>query len=278
MYYAKGAPNCPCALWPFRENGGSAAGAGIFGARTREKEEKPKTETMMRMQWKQAVLVVMGSVALGGAACPAQTGAAGPAPTSAAPTAQARNGSEPEFSIGGSFYEALTANTTGNGTVQTTTNSEGGMLEMRYLQKPLLGFEFTYSYNPANQTIAPTASPNCGLNRTCADPTVPLTVKASEVGVDYVASKKIGSLRPFAVGGLGFFISSPANSKYEVQTVVRPAFIFGGGLDWAVASHFGVRVQFRDNIYHAPNLSNFNPATGQYTHTAEPMGGVYYNF
>jgi hypothetical protein len=233
---------------------------------------------MMRMQWTQAVLFVIGSAALGGAACQAQTGAAGQAQTNPAPAAQARSVSGPDFSIGGSFYEALNASTTGNGTVQTTTNSPGGMLEVRYLQAPLLGLEFTYSYNPANQTIAPLPSPGCGTYRTCADPTVPLTVKGSEVGVDYVASKKIGSIRPFAVGGLGFFISSPANSKYEVQTVVRPTFIFGGGLDWAVASHFGVRAQFRDNIYHAPNLSNFNPATGQYTHTAEPMGGVFYSF
>ena len=232
----------------------------------------------MRMQWKQAVLVVIGSAALVGVACPAQTGAAGPARTSAAPTAQARNASEPEFSIGGSFYEALTKSTTGNGTQQTATNNSGGMLEVRFLDRPLVGVEFTYSYNPADQTIAPTPAPNCGLFRTCADPTVPLTVKASEVGVDYVASKKIGRLRPFAVGGLGFFISSPANSKYEVQTVVRPTFIFGGGVDFALASHFGVRAQFRDNIYHAPNLSNFNPATGQYTYSAEPMGGAYYNF
>jgi hypothetical protein len=258
-------------------------GAGFFGAmprenRTRKKPDQFKTEMMMRMQWKQAVLFLIGGVALSGAACQAQTGAAGPAQAGSAPTARDRDASGPEFSIGGSFYEALTASTSGNGTVQTTTNSQGGMLEVRYLQNPFAGLELTYSYNPANQTIAPAPSPNCVAPRTCADPTVPLTVKASEVGVDYVASKKIGSLRPFAVGGLGFFISSPANSKYEVQTVVRPAFIFGGGVDWAVASHFGVRAQFRDNIYHAPNLSNFNPATGEYTHTAEPMGGFYYSF
>jgi hypothetical protein len=237
-----------------------------------------KTEIMMRMQWKQAVLFVIGSAALGGAACQAQTGAAGQAQTNTAPTAQARNASGPEFSIGGSFYEALNAGTSGNGTVQTTTNSLGGMLEVRYLQSPWLGLEFTYSYNPENQTIAPPPVPICEPYRTCADPIVALTVKADEVGIDYVASKKIGSIRPFAVGGLGFFISSPARSKYEVQTVVRPAFIFGGGLDWAAMRHFGFRAQFRDNIYKAPDLSSFNPPTGEYTHTAEPMGGVYYNF
>lgn len=230
----------------------------------------------MRMEWKQAVLFVIGVAALGSAASPAQTSAAGQ--TNTAASAPVRAADAPEFSIGAGFYEALNNATTGNGTHQATTNSPGGMLEMRYIDRPLVGFEFTYSYNPEDQTIAPVPSPACAPFFTCNDPAPKLSVKASEVGVDYVVSKKFGVIRPFAVGGLGFFISSPANSTYEVQTVVRPAFIFGGGLDFALGPHFGIRGQFRDNIYHAPNLSNFNPTTGKYTYTAEPMGGVYYSF
>ena len=226
------------------------------------------------MKWMQAVLFVVAVAALG-AACPAQTSADGQAQTNPATPAQAKAADEAEFSIGGSFYEALNKSTAGNGTVQTTTNSAGGMLEVRFIDKPFLGGEFTYSYNPANQTIAPAA--NCATYYDCFT-IPPLKVKASEVGLDYVVSKKIGRLRPFAVGGLGFFISSPDNSKYEVNTVVRPAYIFGGGLDWAALGHIGLRVQFRDNVYKAPNLSSFNEPTGQFTHSAEPMAGVYYSF
>jgi hypothetical protein len=244
------------------------------GPRRKKRREKAKTEMMMRMEWKRVVLCAVGIAAMGSAASPAQTSAAGQ--TSNAPPARAKAADVPEFSIGGSFYEALTESTSGNGTQQKATNASGGMLEVRYLQSPLVGMEFTYSYNPANQTIAPTA--NCSSYDTCADPNTAFKVKASEVGVDYVVSKSFGMLRPFAVGGLGFFISSPNNSALEVQTVVRPTFIFGGGVDIAVARHFGVRAQFRDNIYKAPDLSNFNPPTGQYTYSAEPMGGVYYSF
>ena len=226
----------------------------------------------MRMQWKQAVLFVAGVAALGSVPGPAQSTSTGQ--TNSAPAAPARPASGSEFSIGGSFYEALTASTTGNGTHQTTTNSPGGMVEVRYLHG-LLGGEFTYSYNPANQTLAPAAG-NCAL--TCANPVTPLTASASEVGVDLVVSKKMGIIRPFAVGGLGFFIPSPAKSAYEVQTVVRPAYIFGGGVDIAVASHFGVRAQFRDNLYKAPDLSPFYPPTGKFTYSAEPMGGMYFSF
>jgi hypothetical protein len=232
----------------------------------------------MHMEWKQAILIGLGVAALSGAACAAQTNAGGQAQPKPAAAPEAKSESGPEFTIGASFYEALNKSTTGNGTQQTATNSAGGMMEARYIQNSLLGLELTYSFNPANQTIAPLAVPQCEPYDTCADPSPALHVKASEVGVDYVVSKKFGSVRPFAVGGLGFFISSPDKSAYEVQTVVRPAYIFGGGLDWALLQHIGVRAQFRDSVYKAPDLSSFNPPTGQFTHTAEPMGGLYYNF
>jgi opacity protein-like surface antigen len=229
----------------------------------------------MHREWKQAVLMVMGVAALGGAACPAQSGAAGQAQASPAAPAPARAGDEPQFSIGLGGYEAINASTSGNGTEQTTTNSGGGMLELRFIGSPFAGFEFTYSYNPENQTLGPssTCTYTCQPNTKTA-----FTASASVVGLDYVLSKRIGSLRPFAVGGLGFFITSPANSKYEVQTVVRPDIIAGGGVDWALLSHLGLRMQVRDNIYKAPDLTPFLNPTGQYTHTLQPMGGFYYSF
>ncbi|MGA7339836.1 MAG: hypothetical protein WBE72_15580 [Terracidiphilus sp.] len=240
----------------------------------------------MRVKWMQAVFTVIGIAALSGAAAQAQTDTAGqtqtspagPAQTSSAGRPRANAGSESEFDIGASFYKAFNHSSSGYGTVQTPKNSAGGMLEVRYIDKPLVGFEFTYAYNPADQTFAPAPPPNCALNYTCNNPATALKAKANEIGLDWVLSKKFGSFRPFAVGGLGFFITSPANSVYNVNTVVRPVYIYGGGVDWAFLSHFGLRFQFRDNLYKAPNLSSFYPSTGIFTHTAEPMGGIFMRF
>jgi hypothetical protein len=248
----------------------------IFPHQRQKRRDQPITEMMMRMEWKQAVLMVMGVAALGAAACPAQSNAAGQGQTNSAPPARGSDAGVPEFTIGVSGYEAITKSTAGNGTQQTASNAGGGILEMRFIANTFAGLEFTYSYNPAHQTIAPAA--NCSSYENCADPKTTFAAKASVVGVDYVISKKIGSLRPFAVGGLGFFITSPPNSTYAVQTVVRPDIIAGGGVDWAFLAHVGLRVQVRDNIYKAPNLSSFNPPTGQYSYSLEPMGGVYYSF
>jgi len=227
----------------------------------------------MGLKWMQAVSTAIAIAALTGAAGHAQTGA-NSQPQANSTGRAAASLSASQFDIGVSGYEALNNSTSGNGTQQTTTNAAGGMIEARYIDRPLVGFELTFGYNPANQTLSPKTS-DCGF--ACSNPVTPLKAKASEVGLDWVFSKKFGAIRPFAVGGMGFFITAAGKSTYEVNTVVRPAFIGGGGVDWNFLPHFGIRAQFRDNVYKAPNLSAFYPADGAYTQTMEPMGGIYFN-
>jgi hypothetical protein len=222
---------------------------------------------MMGLKWMQAVSTAIAIAALTGAAGHAQEQQANS--TGRAPV----NLSSGQFDIGVGFYEALNNSTSGNTTQQTTTNAAGGMLEARYIDRPLVGFELTYAYNPANQTIGPGS--DCVYD--CNYAVTPLKAKANEVGLDWVFSRKFGAIRPFAVAGLGFFITAPDKSAYEVNTVVRPAFIGGGGVDWSFLPHLGLRAQFRDNVYKAPDLSPFFPPTGVYTQTKEPMGGIYFN-
>jgi len=230
----------------------------------------------MGLKWKPAVLTAIAIAAVSGAAGHAQNGAgsqAQPDSTRRAPASL----SDSQFDIGVSFYGAMNDSSTGKGTHQETTNSAGGMIEGRYIRSSLVGFEMTYGFNPANQTISPDAA-TCSANYTCNYAATPLKAHASEVAMDWVFSKRFGNIRPFAVAGLGFFITSPARSTYEVNTVVRGTFIGGGGVDVGVTRHLGVRAQFRDNVYKAPNLSAFYPATGAYTHTLEPAVGVFYRF
>ena len=58
-----------------------------------------------------------------------------------------------QFDVAGSFYQTFNTSTTGQGTVQKPSNSPGGLLEMRYIDKPLLGFELSYSFNPADESF-----------------------------------------------------------------------------------------------------------------------------
>jgi opacity protein-like surface antigen len=220
----------------------------------------------------QAVMTGMVVAALSCAAAQAQAGTA-QAQTGAAPAQKAA--AQTQTDLGVSFYRTFTKSSSGNGTDQVPTNSTGGMLELRHIHSTWIGYEFTYSFNPADQTYSPTVG-NCGYH--CANPTTKVPANANEFSLDWVVSKQFGNVRPFAVGGLGFFVAVPSTNQYYVNTIVRPAYVFGGGVDWNFASHLGLRVQFRDNLYKAPNMEAiFNP-TGAFTQSAEPMGGVFYRF
>jgi hypothetical protein len=80
------------------------------------------------------------------------------------------------------------------------------------------------------------------------------------------------------LGGAGFIVTVPGSSPYSVTTVMRPDFIYGGGVDWSFLPHLGLRLQVRGNMSKAPNLSDLFNSTTKYTQVYEPMGGVFYRF
>lgn len=222
-------------------------------------------------------------LALGGAAAHSQ----GSSAQAANNRAQVSKSSDSQTDIGVSGYEAMNSSTTANGVVQTPTNSPGGMLEIRHIQSSLIGYELTYGYHKADETIGPAPAPSCGLS--CANPTQKLTASASLVGLDWIFSKKIGNLRPFFAGGVGFFIDEPTAPRiqqsstvtvpgYGINDTTRIAWLYGGGVDYAFSEHLGIRAQYRGVMYKAPNLSMLFPAQGVYTTTSEPMGGIFYRF
>jgi hypothetical protein len=177
--------------------------------------------------------------------------------------------------IGVSGYFAMNGNTAGNGTQQTTTNAPGGLAELRQIQSNWIGYEIGVSFNPANQAYAPTAS---ACSYVCANPPTKITGNAVETSLAYVVSKKMGNLRPFALGGIGAFIVIPGATPFGNNTSIRATYVFGGGVDYNIGNRLGLRIQVRDNMYKAPNDSSIYPATGVFTQSLEPMGGVYYRF
>lgn len=229
---------------------------------------KPTPSIVRSLSISIAALLLSGAAALG------QSGTAQAAAQNQTP--QPKVSADRETDIGFSFYRAMNSATTANGVTQTPTDADGGMFEVRHIHSPLIGYEMTYSYNPADDTVAPAPAGSCGIN--CNTPTQKLNSKGSLVGLDWVISKKYGSLRPFFAGGLGFFIDEPSNSIYPINDLVRMSYLYGGGVDWNFMAHFGVRAQYRGFFYKVPNLSTLFPAQGVYTQTREPMGGIFYTF
>lgn len=181
---------------------------------------------------------------------------------SATPAAHAQS----QTSIALGFYGAFTGTTSGNGTVQSPSNQAGGLFELRYIANPLIGYELTYSYNRADQAYS-TSSVEQGVK-----------AGAHEITADWVASFPILNFRPFVLAGAGVIDFKPDSNQLNVSGSAKPVFVYGGGVDWAILPHFGLRAQYRGNLYHSPDLLKVATSTDAFAKTSEPVIGAYFRF
>ncbi|HEY2858047.1 MAG TPA: outer membrane beta-barrel protein [Terracidiphilus sp.] len=178
-----------------------------------------------------------------------------------------------------SVYGAFSGATDANGYTQSPANAAGGMFELRHIANPILGFEGTYSFNRDNQNFK--ADPTCGVS--CGNVTS-ATVKADahEVTLDWVPSVGIANVHPFGVLGIGALFDVPQSGStssqisVSTQTVTKAVYVYGAGLDWGLVPHIGLRLQYRGNLYKTPNVTQLFTSADKFTHTAEPMIGIYF--
>jgi opacity protein-like surface antigen len=202
-----------------------------------------------------------------------------------------------QLSVGLSGYGAFSGTTTANGTQQSPANQAGGLFELRHISNPIFGFEGTYSFNRANQTYrtAPTGCPAFG----CSISYETVKSNAHEITADWTPSLHIANFRPFGVLGVGVLLDVPDSSQATVittnpnpgqsppnttttstsstKTSYKPVYVYGAGLDWGVLPHLGLRFQYRGNLYKSPNVTSLFTSADAFTHTAEPMIGIYFS-
>ena len=183
-----------------------------------------------------------------------------------------------QTSVALSVYGAFSGTTTGHGTIQSPSNAAGGMLELRHIFNPILGFEAAYSFNRANQTyssgMTPAACP-VGLIPCQVQSPDSIRANAHEVTADWIPSIGLGDFRPFGVLGMGALFDVPVNGQSGGATT-KAVYVYGAGLDWGFLPHIGLRLQYRGNLYKAPDLSRLYTSTNAFAQTAEPMLGVYF--
>lgn len=172
----------------------------------------------------------------------------------------------------------------------------GALLEVRHIVNPLIGYEATYAYNRANQAYSSPISgvaipffcaPSCLGQPIATLGSVP--ANAHEVTGDWIVSLGVRSFRPFALAGGGVLFDVPAGGQATTvtttssstatmssSTATKGVFVYGVGVDWTLFPHQGLRFQYRGNLYKAPNLTTLFTSTGAFTHTAEPMIGIFF--
>ena len=182
-----------------------------------------------------------------------------------------------QTSVAASVYGAFSGATNGNGVEQSPSNAAGTLIELRHISNPLIGYEATYSYNRDNQVYRVTSFA-CPVGACTPPSPQPVSANAHEITGDWVVSVKVANLRPFALAGLGVLLNEPADNQANTTSSTKAVYVYGAGLDWGLIPHLGLRLQYRGNLYKAPDLSRLYTSTNAFTHTAEPMIGAYFRF
>lgn len=177
--------------------------------------------------------------------------------------------------IAASVYGAFSGATTGNNVVQSPSNAAGVLFEVRDIKHPLIGFEGTYAYNRADQGYRSVLVDCPGGGSPCNTPPVTVPANAHEITGDWIVSVKVANLRPFALAGGGLLLNQPSGGQTSTMNATKGVLVYGGGLDWGLLPHLGLRFQYRGNVYSAPALTTVFTSSGAFVHTAEPVVGIY---
>jgi len=175
-----------------------------------------------------------------------------------------------------SGIEQRDATTTHTNLTIGASGTVGELFTLRYVAKPLLGFEFNFGNArfTQNYTFKPLPSSN-------------LTFSGAQTGVHeltlgYVAHLPYHPLgiQPYLGAGGGTMRFKPTPGGGEgLPEQYRAAYYYNLGVDETFpSSHFGVRLGFRQLIYLAPDfLQNYLTITRR-VRTSEPTFGFYARF
>jgi hypothetical protein len=177
----------------------------------------------------------------------------------------------------GVFNQTSNGFATVNGTPHTPVNlspgnTAGAVVTLRYIVSPFVGFEGNYGYSRYTDTFTPFgATPNAGVQQ-----------NASKYTFGYVAHtrKQYFGVNPFASAGLGTMVFRPTPGGGEaLPEQARAVYYFSLGAETTVLSpHFGIRAQYRQLFFNAPDFETNYLTIKQRTSTFEPGFGFFLRF
>ena len=152
------------------------------------------------------------------------------------------------------------------------SNTAGAVLSLRYTAKPLFGLEFNYAYARYNDLFTPFGSqPSGGVQQ-----------NASEYTFGYVvhSKKQYFGWTPFASGGAGTTVFRPTpGGGLALPEQARATYYFSVGAETTVLSpHFGIRAQYRQVFFKAPDFLTNYLTIQQHTTSYEPGFGFFFRF
>ena len=188
------------------------------------------------------------------------------------------------FDIGVSGVGEFTPNNAGPNYLSQTVSQRpsttlGALVEVRYTKSPLVGLQFNYGY--ARYTDDFTVTNGAGTPGGSTQYVLGAQTKVSEFTLGYVAHlHEFHGVTPIVGGGGGAIAFRPTPGGGQgLPPELRGAFYYSLGVEKDIyTDHVGIRAQFRQLFFGAPDFNQNYLANGQRSFTIEPSIGFYLRF
>jgi opacity protein-like surface antigen len=179
--------------------------------------------------------------------------------------------SRSEISLQGTGF--FTKDTSGQGTTQRATNTGGFLVGYRYNLTRWLAAEADYGYDRNSQHYFGSS----GFS------TVQANVHQATGGfVVRIPTSHRFRLSPYVLAQGGALVFDPTGNSFGTvpgaQRQATGVFVYGGGADFPLVKHVGLRAEYRGLVYSAPDFGLAALNTNSVTHTAQPSAGLVFRF
>jgi opacity protein-like surface antigen len=174
-----------------------------------------------------------------------------------------------EVSVQGTGF--FTKDSNGSGISQHATDTGGVLVGYRYHFNNWIAAEANYGYDRNTQQNFTSGGPfNVQANVHQATAafvvTLPVTYR----------------LNPYVLAGGGALVFDPTgNAGQSVPGALRQAkgaFVYGGGVDFALVRHVALRAEYRGFVYNRPDFQLAALNSNVTAHTAQPSAGLVFRF
>ncbi len=153
------------------------------------------------------------------------------------------------------------------------SNTVGALVNIRYVAKPLVGFEFNFLYSRYTENYCCSVG-NSGTN-------FGVQTQGNEYTLGYLVTPKFTllGLQPFASVGAGSTEFKPtAHGGQSLPKQARMTYYYSIGVQKDLLPNFGVRAAFRETFFLAPDYGQNYLTILQHTTSYEPTVGFYLRF
>ena len=158
---------------------------------------------------------------------------------------------------------------------QHSSNTFGALVELRYTKSPWIGAQLNYSYARYTQNFTNSTPPPQYIIGGAQN-------NASEYSIGYIAHPPhpFYGLQPFlGVGGGATVFHPTAGGGQGLPQQGAATIYYALGVERSVLSpHFGIRAQFRQAFFLAPDFYQNYLYTGQRSWTIQPGFGFYLHY